>query len=369
MSMDNETDTSDATAHRILTDVVLPAACICGIIGIIVTVIILSRKHMSTSTNNYLIGLATADLIFLTIMSLRLWGIMVSEYHINTWLIFIAYSEIFLKMFNLASVWITVVLAMERFIAICYPYKAMLMCTVRRARWIVLSIYVASFLCQLPQFLKYKIVSSTNEFNQISYNLHMTSVSNNKLYMIIYAWVLEGLLGVIIPFLLILGLNTRLIYEIHKSTKYLQRQIGATCRASCAITSEQLKITTMLIGMCVVFLVCQAPYVVYNYLMSVKLTMFQGSRFYLVFMSISVLLAALKSAVNFILYCWFSEKFWITFKRIFCLRYCQSREPSQNYNNCTAKNTAQRSNSLLMSKETTIQKCNILQHETKQRIV
>ncbi|CAE1318079.1 unnamed protein product [Acanthosepion pharaonis] len=289
--------------------------------ALILLLIILSRKHMSTSTNNYLIGLATADLIFLTIMSLRLWGIMVSEYHINTWLIFIAYSEIFLKMFNLTSVWITVVLAMERFIAICYPYRAMLMCTVRRARWIVLSIYVASFLCQLPQFLKYKIVSSTNEFNQISYNLHMTSVSNNKLYMIIYAWVLEGLLGVILPFLLILGLNTRLIYEIHKSTKYLQRQIGATCRASCAITSEQLKITTMLIGMCVVFLVCQAPYVVYNYLMSVKLTI---------------------------------EKFWITFKRIFCLRYCQSREPSQNYNNCTAKNTAQRSNSLLMSKETTI---------------
>lgn len=31
----------------------------------------------------------------------------------------------------------------------------------------------------------------------------------------------------------------------------------------------------------------------------------------------------LKSSVNFVLYCWFSEKFWATIKRLFC--FCDWR--------------------------------------------
>ncbi|GAB1608907.1 sex peptide receptor-related protein 2, partial [Argonauta hians] len=306
--------------RHVLVNGVLPPACVTGIVGISLTLVILGHKHMSTSTNTYLIGLATADLLFLVLVSLRLWGGLLSPSDLDTWEMFTAYSEIFLRMFNLASVWVTVMLAVERFIAICVPYKAMDMCTIYRARCIVGGIYAASFVCQSPHFAKYRVVASVNFFNETEYSLHQTFLSGEKLFRIIYAWVLEGLIGVIVPFILILVLNSRLMYEIHKSTRYLKRQIGVHTRTSFDITSEQMKITMMLIAMCVVFLICQAPYIVYNYLQSFKTPHGPRGRHHLTIMAISVLLAALKSAINFVLYCWFSEKFWTTFKTIMCLR-------------------------------------------------
>jgi hypothetical protein len=37
---------------------------------------------------------------------------------------------------------------------------------------------------------------------------------------------------------------------------------------------------------------------------------------------VTKLLLTLKSAVNFVIYCWFSEKFWLTLKRIFYPHRC-----------------------------------------------
>ncbi|XP_014787772.1 sex peptide receptor-related protein 2 [Octopus bimaculoides] len=356
MNLDNMTiypPNSDINMRHVLVEVVLPSACICGIVGIITTLIILSHKHMATSTNTYLTGLAAADLMFLIIVSLRLWGVMVSHSDLNTWEIFTAYSEIFLRMFNLVSVWMTVMLAVERFIAICIPYKAMDMCTIYRSRCIVVFIYIAAFVCQSPHFAKYKIVTSHNEFNETEYTLHQTLLSGEILFTIIYGWVLEGLSGVIVPFVLILVLNSRLIYEIHKSTQYLKRQIGANTRTSFDISSEQMKITTMLIAMCVVFLICQAPYVLYNYLISIQAGSLR-SRNHLLIMAISILLAALKSSINFVLYCWFSERFWTTFKTIMCFRCARLQKLTRNQTNGVPKITPPRNNSVSNSKETTI---------------
>ncbi|XP_029653079.1 sex peptide receptor-like [Octopus sinensis] len=344
---------SDVDARHVLVEGVLPPACICGIVGIIITLIILSHKHMATSTNTYLIGLAAADLMFLIIVSLRLWGVMVSHSDLNTWEIFTAYSEIFLRMFNLISVWMIVMLAVERFIAICIPYKAMDMCTVNRSRCIVVFIYIAAFVCQSLHFAKYKIVASHTEFNESEYTLHHTQLSGDVLFTIIYGWVFEGLIGVIIPFVLILVLNSRLIYEIHKSTQYLKRQIGANTRTSFDISSEQMKITTMLIAMCVVFLICQAPYVLYNYVISIHAGSFRGQH-HLLIMAVSILLAAMKSTINFVLYCWFSEKFWTTFKSLLCFRCAKLRNLTQNQSNGNPKNINPRNNSVSNSKETTI---------------
>lgn len=333
--------------REILIDIILPPACICGIIGLIFTLIILSHKHMATSTNTYLIGLAVADLLFLLIVSMRLWGVMVSQNDLNTWEMFTAYSETFLRMFNLVSVWMIVILAVERFIAICMPFKVSGMCTICRSRCIVVIVYVAGFLIQSPLFAKYKIVASRNEFNETEYSLHHTALSEEILFTIIYGWVLEGLIGVIIPFVLILVLNSRLIYAIHQSTKYLKRRIGINTRASYDISSEQLKITTMLIAMCVAFLACQAPYVVYNYLVSIQPRSLRG-KYHLSIMAFSILLAAVKSSVNFILYCWFSERFWSTFKSIVCLR-C-----GQQYLHSVPKSPPPRNSSDSNTKETTI---------------
>ena len=75
----------------------------------------------------------------------------------------------------------------------------------------------------------------------------------------------------------------------------------------------------MLIAVVVVFLVCQTPYVVYNAVVSILRFEVPQSLVdsFSLWRLVSVLLVSLKSAVNFVVYCWFSEEFWVTVKR-FC---------------------------------------------------
>ena len=48
---------------------VLPVICVFGVLGILLTLIVLSRKTMRTSTNCYLMALSIADLVFLALLA------------------------------------------------------------------------------------------------------------------------------------------------------------------------------------------------------------------------------------------------------------------------------------------------------------
>ena len=135
-SMDNP------MAGKIIHRIVLPAICACGILGIILTVIVLSRKTMCTSTNCYLMALSIADLLFLLILATTLADNQFVQHSKSyyAYVIYVTYSTIFMHIFLLASIWLTVILAVERFIAICRPFLASKMCTVKKARILILII-------------------------------------------------------------------------------------------------------------------------------------------------------------------------------------------------------------------------------------
>lgn len=72
-----------------------------------------------------------------------------------------------------------------------------------------------------------------------------------------------------------------------------------------------------------------------------------------VFSDITQILLAIKSACNFILYCWFSEKFWNTFKRIFCLRHCLPEQPPARNGHTNGHNANNHRPSCFVTRETT----------------
>ena len=81
---------------NILRSVFLPVISCAGILGIVLTMVVLSRKTMATSTNAYLTALAVADLCFLLILMSRILAEQVVGclYHIKTaWFIFDTYTS------------------------------------------------------------------------------------------------------------------------------------------------------------------------------------------------------------------------------------------------------------------------------------
>lgn len=327
----------DQIVHRdgteLFFEVILPILCISGIIGIILTVIVLSRKNMCTSTNTYLMSLAVADWGFLCLLSCRSLEKHLTGNALAMFGVFFEYAQIFINVFLLSSVWLTVMLAVERYIAICHPLRAISICTVKRSRIIIAIIFSVSFYFRVPNFFEMKV----EYFDWCGEKLaHVTDtpLGANTTYKIAYAWIVDCVVCAIIPFTLLVFLNSRLVLEIRKSTRYLRYHIGMNSNMQNIISHEQLKITMMLVSVVVAFFVCQGPFVVYGAYVNInrfKLLKINESRFNII-RCVSLFLLVIKSAFNFILYCWFSEKFWNTFKRVFCIRYCTMKHVSKRKN-------------------------------------
>lgn len=69
----------------------------------------------------------------------------------------------------------------------------------------------------------------------------------------------------VLPLLMLLVLNVRIIQELRRSAKYLQCYLGADMRVRSVVTSEEVKITLMLIGVVLAFFVCHVPYMIFRY--------------------------------------------------------------------------------------------------------
>lgn len=53
------------------------------------------------------------------------------------------------------SIWLITLVAVDRYIFICHPFKAMRHVTVSRARWVVVGTFAASLLFNTPRFFYY----------------------------------------------------------------------------------------------------------------------------------------------------------------------------------------------------------------------
>ena len=332
---DQQPNTDSARSTQLaMNRFILPILCVFGIIGIILTVIVLSKKNMCTSTNCYLMALAIADLLFLIILATTLVENQFApdSKAIYMYQIYITYVVIFLDIFLMASVWMTVMLAVERYIAICHPFVATRMCTITKARIIIPIIFFLMLLFRMSHFWEHKVVSFYDpSINTTLYYVQATDLSVNKVYLTISHVVVNAILTSALPFLLLTILNILLIREVRKSTEYFKRNMMVSQNSTSVVQREELQITIMLISVIIVFFICQAPYVTYTAVASIA--NFGATNQTLLFRSVAIILLTIKSSVNFILYCWFSEKFWATLKRSFCLEKCWFKKDDYNSQN------------------------------------
>lgn len=220
----------------------------------------------------------------------------------------------------MASVWLTVVLAIERYVAICRPFLAVWLCTVRKARAIIGVVFLLAAACRLPNFWEKRLaVYYDPDTNKTIYYPEDTELCDNPLYTT-YLVLVDALLVSVLPFILLVVLNVLLIVQVRSSTKYLQRNSRGSTGCIVAQKEEQ-QVTVMLISVIIVFFICTAPYLTYTAINSINSFDTSASGIHLL-RYVTILLLTLKSAINFIVYCWFSEKFWLTLKVILRINRC-----------------------------------------------
>jgi 7 transmembrane receptor (rhodopsin family) len=285
-----------------------------GILGNILSMIILSRPQMRSSINYLLIGLARCDTI-LILTSILLFGVP-AIYPYTGYLRFYymrLLPEISRVVYPLAmvaqtsSVYLTLTVTLERYVAVCHPLRARALCTYGRARIYVVVIIVFSICYNVPRYFEVALNEYDDSEFGFVYCITATKLRGDQTYINIYIHWLYLIFIYFIPFLSITFFNLMIYRQVRIANRERQKLSRTEKR--------EIGLATMLFCVVIVFICCNILALIVNIIES-----FTGA-IYDRLVKTANLLVTINSSVNFIIYVIFGEKF----KRIFLLLFCKRR--------------------------------------------
>ena len=309
-------DTDDNHPQCVIYDfivegVIMGLLCLFGFCGNALSMVCLSRDRSRTATPFLLASLEAADTLFLvTVLILRVFNTVSMYfdfyYHPLVWAYAGKYVYPFAMIAETGTVYITLLVTLNRYVSVCKPQDAPQMCSVAHARQHVLFVIAFSVIFNIPRFLEYDIVDDNPNRFQIS------QLGDNFYYQIIYKNTAYFLVMFSIPLIVLVYLNFKLIMALREAKR---RRV----QLQCAQSRSEDDITLMLIVVVLVFIVCQTPalftQILYNSLSPDK-TLCPAPFFY--HARISDLLVVVNSSLNFIIYCFCSKMFREILKSLLC---------------------------------------------------
>lgn len=195
----------------------------------------------------------------------------------------------------------TFLISLERFIAVCHPFRARAFCTHTRTKISICVIVTLSVLYNVPKFFEVVLNSAEDKDYGTFYFTRASSLRINPTYINVYINWSYFIVMNLIPLSCIIFFNL-MIYQ----------QVRIVNKMRIKLTSKEMqdiKLTTMLFCVVIVFLSCNLLAVVTNILES----------FYEVhndrLTKISNFLVTINSSVNFIIYVVLVRKFRVIFVR------------------------------------------------------
>ncbi|XP_076006320.1 thyrotropin-releasing hormone receptor [Genypterus blacodes] len=296
--------------------------CGVGIVGnVMVILVVLTTKHMRTPTNCYLVSLAAADLMVLTAAGLpniteALYGQWVYGYAACLGITYLQYLGI-----NASSCSITA-FTVERYIAICHPIKAQFLCTLSRAKKIIMLVWtLTSVYCIMWFFLSdttklvydnVVLLSCTYKVSRSHYMpIYFTDFAVFYVLPLMLATVLYGLIARIL-------LLNPLPADPKENTKKWKKEASqggrmiSSSSSSSTTAASRRQVTKMLAVVVILFALLWMPYrtlvVVNSFLAEPYL-----DTWFLLFCRLCIYL---NSAINPVIYNAMSQKFRAAFKKL-----------------------------------------------------
>ena len=295
--------------ERIINTRIILCICLFGLIGNIFNVIVLAQKsrtrsmsRMEKSADFGLTCLSISDLLLCvsTLPYSFCWK-QGSSSSKDFWMIYTAYSDGVINTFIMSSTWLTVMMALSRYLAICHPFKARRIIGMKFARSSTIAIAVFCCLFNIPRYFFWKI-ENIEWSGRVVYFTMPGLIKSNEQYEKIYLWI-YFLVGIIFPLIVLTFSNLNLLNTLRSAKRSQSVRRHATNNKK---TSYRITLTLVIIV--IVYSVCLVPAEIINFLKSTNSVIANTGSFNL---AVAVLntFQAINFAFNFILYCIVNTQF------------------------------------------------------------
>ena len=247
---DNLTNVDDEMSHEAQVaklvgyytmDVGVPIVCGFGMLGNILNLMVLTREKinhslskMENSAHIGLIALAVSDFMFCLLAFLYTQLDFQEVYHELSIVLYYEWlGSSFITVFIITSTWLTVYMAGERYIAVCHPFKARKLISLRRTRMTVFLVCILCISATIPLGFE-KVIKPKNSTNgTIVYSIEKRpEFSDSVIGIRRLVW---AILFDFIPCVALLYFNTCLIYKIHRA-KTIRRQMAPAQKKGILLT-------------------------------------------------------------------------------------------------------------------------------------
>ena len=330
---------------------VILAVCLFGIAGNLLNFIVLSQKsltylmeRMEKSAHYGLVALAVSDFfICLTTLPSVFYGTGKKSggFGHNSFdfrLAYKLYGNGVINTFMLSSTWLTVTMAISRYIAICHPLQARLIIGKTFTIASLVAVFVVSVLFNVPRFLREEPRSVVVDGGRRMYFAYLGPLQRHPDAEVAFLWAYFAF-GIVVPLCVLVFCNAHLVRTLRMSM--LSRSDSQALFRSAAAQdatprttrqrSEQAacRITLTLIVIIVLYVVLFVPSELLNFFVDLAVQTSHNKEVFNVAVTVGNLLQAINFAVNFILYSAVNTYFrQVMCRMVYCGR-CRSTDSAE----------------------------------------
>ena len=198
--------------------------------------------------------------------------------------------------FMLTSTWITVVMALMRYLGICHPFKARKIDGPTFSKVAYATVFIVYVIFNLPSFFMFKTIALTIGEDTI-YILDIGIIDQSSAIGQIFIWT-KAILGILIPMTILSFCNCSLIKALKRSYRMRQRY-----RVQQTVSSTSNRITLTLIVIMMAFLILVFPSEIIDLAHDHISKTSEQTEFLLTFRAFANVLQIMNFSFNFILYC------------------------------------------------------------------
>ena len=318
-----------------------------GIFGNCFSILVFNRYKQSKPTTLLLKSIAVTG-TFILILNILLGPLREFNFNIYNHVISHTFRILFtcLHICRLTHTWLTVLLTVERYIAVTQPFKAQIICSYKHTKFCIGFIIVFMVFFSIPRFFEYKRVT----FEEAPTGFAESQMMKNQVYMIVYRIFLSLFITYIIPIILLIFLNIKIttvlrwankqhtsffLFKNHKTeiklntnterprTEKVNTQNYRRHKSN-SFNEMTQSLTIIAVIVVTVFIVCNlavlCSQVIYSIEVSIKETKDHLELSRRIMANVSNVLSTISSSVNFIIYCQFSTRFRLILLDIICCK-------------------------------------------------